>query len=147
MALTFDGYIPVHIIAGAAKKLDGEYLEWTPTEKKIKGDEYIYISENLSDSHEAFIDTRISINKIIKSDIDIAEHSHLYRIMHLSIITTLETYLCDTFIGEVCNNESKTIKFVERTSSFNERNLKLSDLFKVHGGIDNIVKKHLINMH
>lgn len=83
-----------------------------------------------------------SLLSLPKNDSPVSQH--LLRLLYVSVITTLETYLSDLFIAGVANDPDLRRKFVETTPKFAKEKVTLVEYYKTD--IERIVKTHLLEV-
>ncbi|MEH2310011.1 MAG: HEPN domain-containing protein [Nostoc sp.] len=97
---------------------------------------------------EALLSAEITANKqqplhqLIILDKDKVQQ-YLFRLLHINVITALETFLSDAFINTVLKDRRLIRKFVESNSEFKKHNFSLNELFVKIDKIDDEVKKYL----
>jgi hypothetical protein len=64
-------------------------------------------------------------------------------LLFANIITSLEVYLLDTFANAVFRDEAFLRRFVESHPNFQKRQVKYSDIFKLHDDLASSVKREL----
>lgn len=92
-----------------------------------------------------FHQNKLKIEQIL-SDIskgNIANREYLVSVLYANVITLLESYLSETFLNLVLNNENYIQKFVETFHDYKYENLKLNDLYKKFESIESIVAKSI----
>jgi hypothetical protein len=68
---------------------------------------------------------------------------YLFRLLHINVITALETFLSDAFINTVLKDRVLIRKFVESNPEFAKDKFSLKELFVKVDKIDDEVKKYL----
>ena len=80
---------------------------------------------------------------LLRLDVPDEVANTFYRMIHINLITTMETYLSDAFIGTVFQSEELLRKFVKHTPEFQNRTIDLSDIYDYMDNIHDIGKKYL----
>ena len=142
----FYGYIPDEIIEDLAHDLSMDCPEWTSAEKPSDYEDS-YFNLILSDNEyfKSFMESINHIRDISNAEITGATKDHLLRVLHVSVITAIETYLSDAFINSVINDRESMRKFVENNPEFKNKTIKLSEIFAKHENIDQEVKGYLVS--
>lgn len=70
----------------------------------------------------------------------------LSRLLFANIITSLETFLSDTFINVIFGDERLMQRFVETTSESSKRSFKYSEIYEVIDGLPRVVKEYLTSI-
>ena len=70
----------------------------------------------------------------------------LHRLLFANVITSLETYLSDTFINRVLSDHSNLRRFVESTPEFRKQQIPYSELFKAVDLAKNEAKRYLLDV-
>lgn len=102
---------------------------------------------NNTEFYQNFVDEIDKIEKLLSiKNVDNETKDILYKQIFTSLITILETYLCETFINSIFRNKKYLSKFVETYKEFQNTNLKLSDVINKYNIIDEIVKETILNI-
>lgn len=142
----FGDVVDYELIKQLADDLCDEAYVWAriPKAEEIDSEFYNTISLNYQALYtfgEAIDNIRQLMQISINTNLQNAMNNNLYA----SVITTLETYLSDTFINAVLGDNAYIRRFVETTPSFKEESLKYSDLYKTMDELPIKVKEYLIN--
>lgn len=142
----FYGYVQDKVIEGLAQDLSLDCPEWTSAEKPSDYEDS-YFNLILSDNEyfQSFMESINHIRDISNAEITGATKDHLLRVLHVSVITAIETYLSDAFINSVINDSDNMRKFVENNPEFKSKTIKLSEIFSKHENIDQEVKGYLVS--
>lgn len=142
----FYGYVPDEVIEDLAHDLSMDCPEWTSAEKPSDYEDS-YFNLILSDNEyfKSFMESINHIRDISNAEITGATKDHLLRVLHVSVITAIETYLSDAFINSVINDRDNMRKFVENNPEFKNKTIKLSEIFAKHENIDQEVKGYLVS--
>lgn len=88
----------------------------------------------------------LDIEKLLTTKVDESVAVSFHRLLYANVITSLETYLSDAFTNTVLGNRELIRRFVERTPSFHEAHIRVSELFKEMDGIENKAKEYLFHL-
>ena len=84
---------------------------------------------SISDYHDNFSGAILDIKKLLETVIDVSVASCFIRLLYVNVITAMETYLSDAFIGIVGENQDIMRRFIETTPEFKDEKILLSDAF------------------
>jgi len=142
----FGEYVPDDLIEELADDLSEDCPEWTSA-KNPSDYEDGYLDLILSDNefYQSFIESIEHIKEILKININGAAKNHLFGLLHVSVITAIETYLSDAFINTVINNEDNMRIFVSRNPEFSKKTFKLSEIYDKYENINQEVKGYLLS--
>ena len=84
---------------------------------------------SISDYYHNFCGAILDIEKLFKTKVDDSVDLCFFRLLYVNVITALETYLSDVFIGMVKKNSDLMRRFIETTPEFKDEKLSLSDAF------------------
>jgi hypothetical protein len=117
------------VISELADKLTSEMPDWARVPDEDFYEEQYWESLGANrDTLSTFRDATANIETIFASaPQEIADR--LYALLFANAITSLETYLFDTFANTVLNNPALLRAFVEKTEEFQHRQVKFSDIF------------------
>jgi len=132
----FSDTVKEEVIQKLADELNGQCYEWS--DKPSNED---YYNEYDDDSYCSSIYSNISSHANVSDSLKVIEHllsmdipegvtPTLHRMIHVHIITLMETYLSDTFINRVMNDKQLLRTFVENHSHFKERKVNLNEIYK-----------------
>lgn len=144
----FAEYVPDDVIEELASDLSMDCPEWTSAEKPGDyEDSYLDLILSENEYFKAFNNNIQHVNEILASaeKMNGEAKTHLFGLLYVSVITAIETYLSDTFINIVLNDDENLRTFVENNKEFAKRTFKLSEVFSKHDEIKNDVKKYLIS--
>jgi hypothetical protein len=150
-----DNLLPAHVSRASGRKVwwkcsNNSDHEWEATVKNrtillsgcpfcAENSRYTRFYEALYESAQANADFHKTFNKSIESLQHLSQQklpSHLHlqqpynRMMYASIITAMETYLCDAFFHKVTNDECLIEKLLLSTQEFKERKYAISDIIE-----------------
>ena len=142
----FGGYVPDDVIEELANDLSMDCPEWTSAEKPSDYEDS-YLALILSDNEyfRSFNESIGNIKEILELNIDGAAQNHLFGLLHVSVITAVETYLSDAFINTVLSDDKYLRRFVESNPEFKKKTFKLSEIFLRHENINDEVKEYLLS--
>ena len=128
----FSGVVPLEVILGLAAELDKESTEWAPTERPDDYESfYIDALQDASGFSHRFADAILDIETVLKSEIAAPVEGFLFRQMYVAVITALEAYLSEAFVGIVIANKVLLQKFVESTPEFQNAKINLADIYSI----------------
>jgi len=141
----FLGIIEEETINELVKELENDSFEWAPIPRGDSFDDYysLAVSSNTS-YHETFYRTIDDISALLDKCDDPGLIQIYYKMLHVQIITALETYLSDAFINTVMDNKVLIRKFVETNPDFQKKKLKLVDIFSRIEKIDDEIMEYLL---
>ena len=84
---------------------------------------------SISDYHDNFSGAILDIEKLLEIVVDASVASCFNRLLFVNVITAMETYLSDVFIGTVKKNQDLMRRFIETTPDFKNEKISLSDAF------------------
>jgi hypothetical protein len=142
----FSDYIDEEVISKLADELDGECTEWSG----IPGPEYYddYLLDFVGtpeDSFKSFSEAIENLKEMLKIELKQVQKQFFFKMIYVNIITVLETYLSEFFIGQLERNEYSFRKFVENNPDFKKEKISLSDIFKKQESLEEYVKKYLVD--
>lgn len=142
----FYDYVPDKVIEELAHDLSMDCPDWTSAEKPSDYEDS-YLDLILSDNEffKSFIESINHIKEISNAGITGATKDHLLGVLHVSVITAIETYLSDAFINSVINDADNMRTFVENNPEFKSRTIKLSEIFMKHENIEKEVRGYLVS--
>ena len=85
---------------------------------------------SISDYHDNFSGAILDIEALLKIRIDSKDALCFYRLLYANVITALETYLSDAFMGTVNTNPDLMRQFIEITPEFKKKKILLSEAFE-----------------
>ena len=143
----FSGYVPDDVIEELAHDLSMDCPEWTSAEKPSDyDDDYFELIISDNEYYKSFNDAINHIKDILRSNVTDSAKIHLLRLLHVSVITAIETYLSDAFINTVINDKDKMRKFVENNPEFKKKTFNFSEIYQIYGNIESEVKKYLLSL-
>ncbi len=141
----FCDYVPEDVLEELANDLSGD--QWVGVQKASDYEEE-YINRIISDNefYKSFKESINHITQIIQANVKKDTKNHLLGLLHVSVITAIETYLSGAFINTVINDHEIIKKFVERNPEFKKRKFKLSEIYNTYANIKSEVKKYLLSI-
>jgi hypothetical protein len=127
------------------QSIERDGTEWAP--RVWDYDPSLFESITVStEQYREFTESLQNTRILATEDIHFPRRQHLYRLLYVNIIIAFETYLCDTFIGNVCSNQPRLRTFVENDRYFSKKTMPVGDLFKRLETIENEVRDYLFNL-
>lgn len=143
----FTGAIPDGLIDELASELSGISWEWTGHPERPDYDEYLFESIARSTEHKkAFEEAIGNVEQLIVVNVKGEQRQHLLRLLYVSVITAMETYLSDVFISTVGNDKTLLRRFVESTPEFKAEKLTLSEVFKAMEEVEKRARSYLVDV-
>ena len=143
----FDEVVPEDVIKELVDELECESYEWAGVPEEERYDDYYYdvISAN-TEFHGTLTESLTNARKLLNYGVSEDLNNTLHMMLHVNIITALETFLSDAFIGTVIENEQLIRKFVKSNTDFSEKKFALNDIFERMDNIEKEVKGYLIDL-
>ena len=141
----FSGIIGDDQIEEALEEIESVTTEWAPKVWEYDADLFDSITHS-TQHYQEFTDTLEGTRLLIDQNVPPFQRQHLLRLLYVNAIIALETYLCDTFIANVCANEARLRKFVETDRHFSKKTMLVGDLFKRSAGIEDEVREYLFDL-
>jgi hypothetical protein len=146
--IEFDDSSPQEIL-GQIKRLDGKFVYFEPWE--LDG-EYDFIN----DQFDAITESRINHQTFEQQLDNLMKLSHLQtegdelktilnRQIFVSIISTLESFLSDTFLKLVFDNKDCFKNFVQTHPEFKSQKFELREIFQKQSELEAIVKRIILD--
>ena len=141
----FEEYVPDDVIQELVGELEQEQhcAEWTNVPREDDYDDY-YWSVLLSNTefHKNLVENLEQVIALLDVEVDEHLRQHYFRLLFISVITTLESFLSDGFITTVMSDTALIRKFVETNPDFATRKFALSELFHKSDVIEDEVKRY-----
>lgn len=130
----FSEIVPKEIIDQLIDGLEGECLEWAPIPSE---DDYL-VEEilKISDYYHNFTDGILGIERLLKADIDKSVEINFHRLLYANVISALEVFLSNAFIGTVMRDEALKRRFFETTKFFQDKKIPHAEVFKAYDNVD-----------
>ncbi|MBI9086696.1 MAG: hypothetical protein JEZ11_24075 [Desulfobacterales bacterium] len=143
----FSGIVSEEAIEELVEELETESYEWSGIPSDEHYDDYYYdvIAAN-TESHGTLTKSLNNIRKLLYSDISEDLHNFLNMMLYVNIITTLETFLSDSFIGAVIGNDQLIRAFVKSNTDFADKKVSLNDIFDRIDSLENEVRSYLLDL-
>ena len=143
----FGEYVPEEVIQGLVDELGQYCFEWTSATRDDDYDDY-YWSALLSNTefHKTLVESLERVNSLLDVKVDKKLEQHYLRLLYISVITSLESFLSDGFTVTVTSDSSLVRRFVETNPDFARRKFALSELFEKAQAIEDMVKRYLISL-
>lgn len=138
----FGGIVP----ADAIKELTDElnHISWQWSGKSDNAlDDYLFESiTQASEHHTSFMGTLTNILELAKVEVPPPQKQHFLRLLYLSVIIGMETYLSDTFLTKVASDNELLRKFFEENTSPKDKKLSIQEALSFSDDIQGHFKKH-----
>lgn len=128
----FSGLVPIDAIQELVKELNAECIEWTEAQSNRQYDDYDeeYEWYQRISNKEAFERFEQSVNEtVVLLEANQPHNQHFLRLLYVSIITALETYLSDFFINVVKSERGYLQVFVEKYKPFESDKIARNKIF------------------
>lgn len=135
------------VIDELVNKLETECMEWAPTDKEEDYADYIADDiSSITEIHQNYLGAIVAIQRLLNAEVPDDLRCNLNQLLFVNVITALETYLSDTFMRAVLNDEDLFARFVESNPEFKEQKLVLSEIIKTFHELKSTVKRHLLKV-
>lgn len=134
------------LIHGLAGELTQQCLEWAPVAVPEYDDEYYsdrFQEYEYIDAYGNFKKAIKNVEALLNIEIGKATQQHLHRMLFVSAITAMETYLSDAFINTVMPEQDLLRRLVETSPEFKKKTIAISELFNSMDNIREEVKRYL----
>ncbi len=147
LEVIFLDYVPKNELDDLVSELESESLEWSGKISSEGYDEYFYtvIYDNYEFT-ETLKNSLNSIKKLLKIGLPPELEEHMNRMLFVNVITTLETFLSDAFIGTVFKDKQSLKDFVRSNPDFSDRKFTLNEIFERIDTIEKEVKTYLLEL-
>lgn len=128
-------------------ELEYECVEWSGKISSEGYDEYFYtvIYDNYEFT-ETLKNNLNNIKKLLKIDLPLELEQHMYNMLFVNVITNLEAFLSDAFIGTVLRDKQLLKDFVHFNPDFSHRKFTLNEIFERIDNIEKDVKNYLMEL-
>ena len=123
-----------------ASQYDETYENW---ESYIEGEYEWHHSQDHSNFYISFIQTINEIKTILKSHIDPQVTHTTYKMLHVHVVTAMETYLGDSLKSTVLRNETYIANAAKNLDELTKRKFKLEDFISESDFVAKIVLQQL----
>ena len=96
--------------------------------------------------YNSFIQNISITDELLTVEVRSEIENSYYKLLYASIITYMETYLSDAFIATLFRDKKFMRQFVENNPDFLQRKLTLSEIYKRSDGLEDEIKKYLIDI-
>ena len=140
----FFNVVPDELIEDLASELNFMCCQWSPTEKADDYEEsFIEDISTIGAVYDRFNNSIKDIRELLQLSINGSPALCFYRLLYANVITSLETYLSDTFINLVIPNPGLIRKFSESIPEFKKEKIFLSEAYKTVESMGVKVKDYL----
>jgi len=143
----FGEFVSDEVIQELAEELDGECPEWGPAPKPSDYDDYIV--DDISKITEAYANFSLAISvieQLLKTIVAPEVECQFYRLLYSNVITSLETYLSDSFISRVMTEKSFFKKLVQTNQHFKNQKVTLAEVPQAAEDLESTVKTYLLEV-
>ena len=143
----FSGIVLDEAIDELVEELESESYEWAGNPSDENYDDYYYdvISAN-TEFHDTLTQNLNNVHKLLNADLTGDLNNLLNMMLFVNVITALETFLSDAFIGTVIGNDQLMRKFVSSNIDFSEKKLTLNEIFDRMDNLEKEVRKYLVDL-
>lgn len=147
LEIEFYGIVSDDAIDELAEELESESYEWAGKPSDKNYDDYYYevISANAK-FHGTLTENLNNIRKLLNINLAPDLNNLLNMMLFVNVITALETFLSDAFVGIVIGNERLTRKFVSSNTDFSDRKLSLNEIFDRMDNVKKEVRNYLLDL-
>ena len=143
----FAGIVPDYVIDELAEKLERECYVWAPTPSPDDYDNYLVEDiARITEYYDNFAGAILDIEKLLETPVDASVSLPFHRMLFVSAITALETYLSDAFINTVAKAVPLRRRFIETTPAFQSEKVPLSDVFNEMDQIEQKARSYLVDV-
>lgn len=104
------------------------------------------ISQN-KNTYESFLTSLYEIETVLKVKMPDGQlEGSLARMLFVSVVTTMETYLSDVYINTVLNDDSLLRRLVETNPDLKDRKLALGEIFPRIAGLKEEIRNYLLEV-
>ncbi len=126
----FGEFVPEEFIEELADKLHAHCPEWAA--QVDLSDDCSFGPDYITEPEESFDEYQLAMasNRAVL-DVDVLDYvrNTFYGMVFVNLVTIMETYLSDTFVGLVPSDDRFMRKFVATTPAFKERRLSLAEIY------------------
>ena len=143
----FHEFVPEAVIEELGDELSAECPEWAAQIDLSDDDPYGF--DDIADPAGYFDEYQLAMEsnrRLLTIDVSDGLQSTFYGMVFVNLITIMETYLSDTFIGLVPRSERFMRKFVATTPEFKDRRLSLAELYNSLDDISEISREYMRNV-
>ncbi len=140
----FEEEVEEELIKELAERLSGESLNWSPRISSLNYEDFF--DEDPRNLEDILKDYKTSIKNILtlsKSRVNANAKEVLLRLCYANVITSVESFLSDSFKYLIFNNVDFKRKFIETTPEFENQNFPFSKIYSKYEAIDQVVEEFL----
>lgn len=143
----FSDYVQEEAIEELVSELESETLEWSGKISAESYDDYFYsvIYDNYEFT-ETLKNNLNSIKRLLTVELPPDLEQQMNKMLYVNVITVLETFLADAFIGTVLKDKKLFKDFVRLNPDFSERKFPLNEIFERIDNIEKDVKTYLLEL-
>lgn len=143
----FGGRVPGELIEKLAENLSDQYHEWAGIPSETDYDHTFFEAVTANKDALATFDAALEKVRLILDEAQTSTHAAtLCSLLYANVITSLETYLSDTFINTVLADDELLRRFIETTPEFKDRTFRLSEVFRKVDEARTDAKKYLLDV-
>lgn len=143
----FSAHVNKKAIDELVSELESESYEWSGKISSEGYDEYFY--SVIYDNYEFTETLKNNLNivkKLLRINFPPDLEQHMNKMLFVNVITILETFLSDAFIGTVLKDNNLLREFVRLNPDFSERKFVLNEIYEVIDSIEKDVKTYLLEL-
>ena len=143
----FHEFVPESVIEELGDELSSECPEWAAQMDLSDDDPYGF--EDIAEPEVYFDEYQLAMESnrtLLTIDVPDDLQNTFYGMVFVNLITIMETYLSDTFIGLVPSSERFMRNFVATTPEFKDRRLSLAELYNSLDDISEISREYMKNV-
>ncbi len=143
----FTNYGSAESINELVSELESICTEWSGKISSEAYDEYFY--SVIYDNYEFTETLKNNLNnlkELLKIKLSPKLAQYMYKMLFVNVITILETFLSDAFIGNVFKNEKSLKDFVCSNKDFANRKFPLNEIYDRFESIEKDVKTYLMEI-
>ena len=143
----FHEFVPEAVIEALAEELSAECFEWAAKSEPSDDDVHGFDSAAEPVEYiEEFQQAMKSNHALLAIEVPDSAASKFYGMVFVNLITIMETYLSDAFIGMVPQSQKFMRKFVATTPEFKKTKLSLTEIYDSMDKISETAEEHLKNV-
>jgi len=143
----FGDVVDDEVITGLSEELECESSEWSGISGPEHYDDYYYdLVGSIDDPKSNLYSTIETLRGILTLELDVAHEQALLQMIYVNLITALEAYLSEFFIGQMENNSKSLRAFVESNPDFKKEKFSFSEIYRKSENINSRVKEYLIDL-
>lgn len=140
----FSDIVPETLIEKLTSELEQECPEWAPTPRAEDYDDHLVDDiASISEFYHNFSGAILDIEKLLGIGIPGEVQDHFHRLLYVSVITAMETYLSDAFISNVMTDDAMFQRLVETAPLFKEQKFSLAEIYKEQSTLQSKVRSYL----